>query len=88
AQIASAATMVADGGASVASTKYTYDADILRAEAKEIFAFILRNQHKIDEFIEDIQKVLEELQHGYQTFAGILKDNHDTKIKLASYIKG
>ncbi|WP_067518774.1 type III secretion system translocon subunit SctE [Endozoicomonas ascidiicola] len=87
-QYAAGATMAADGAASAASTKYQFDADLLRADAKEIYAFILRNQQLIDENVEDIQKVIEELQQGYSTIASILKDNHDTKIKLLSYVKG
>ena len=87
-QITAGAAQVADGSASVVSTKHQYEADMLRAEAKEIYAFILRNQQKIDEFIEDIEKIIDELQQGHTTLTTIMKDNHDTKIKMLSYIRG
>ena len=85
---AGAASMIGDGSASAVSTSYNYDADMLRAEAKELNAWILHNQHIIDDLVEDIQKVIDELQQGFSVVASIIKDNHDTKSKLLGSIKG
>ncbi|MFK0570977.1 type III secretion system translocon subunit SctE [Endozoicomonas sp.] len=87
-RIAGGASMVGDGSASAVSTTYQYEADMLRAEAKELYAWMLHNQHVIDDLVEDIQKVIEELQQGFSAIAGILKDNNDTKTKLLGLIKG
>lgn len=87
-QVANGAAMVGDGSASAVSTTYNYDADMLRAEAKELHAWIMHNQHVIDDMVEDIRKVIEEMQQGYSVVASILKDNHETKSKLIGSIKG
>ncbi len=87
-RIASSAAMIGDGSASAVSTTYNYDADMLRAEAKELHAWIMHNQHIIDDLVEDIQKVIDELQQGFSVVSSIIKDNHDTKSKLIGSIKG
>lgn len=85
---AQAGAMIGDGAASAVATTYNYDADMLRAEAKELHAWILHNQHVLDDLTEDIQKVIDELQQGFSTIASIMKDNHETKSKLLGSIKG
>ncbi|WP_419532978.1 type III secretion system translocon subunit SctE [Endozoicomonas sp.] len=87
-RITGGASMTGDGSASAVSTKFQYDADMLRAEAKELYAWMLHNQHLIDDLIEDIQKAIDEMQQGFSVIANILKDNHDTKTKLIGLIKG
>jgi len=87
-RIASAAAMVGDGAASAVSTTYNYDADMLRAEAKELHAWIMHNQHVIDDLIEDIQKVLDELQQGFAAVSSIISSTQETKSALARALKG
>lgn len=86
-RVVGGAAMVGDGSASAVSTTYQYDADMFRAEAKEFHAWMLHNQHVIDDLLEDISKVIDELQSGYQVIASILKDNHDNNTKLLGSIK-
>lgn len=80
-------SMVADGSASIAQTKYTYDAEMLKAEAKKLYAWILYNQQMTEDLAEDIQRVVEELAAGFDTIFAILKDNNDTKSYLIKNIR-
>lgn len=80
-------SMVADGSASMAQTKYTYDAEMLKAEAKKLYAWILYNQQMTEDLAEDIQRVVEELAAGFDTIFNILKDNNDTKSYLIKNIR-
>ena len=66
----------------------TYEADMLKAEAKELFAWMMHNQHIIDDMIEDIRKVIEDMQQVWQVMTGMMKDNHETMTKLNSALKG
>ena len=86
-QAVQGAATVADGGASVATSVYSYEADTLRAEALEEKAVMLRIQQQIEDAIEGIQKAIEELQSGYSTVASIVKSNHDTKTTLARNLR-
>ncbi|WP_066017101.1 type III secretion system translocon subunit SctE [Endozoicomonas atrinae] len=80
--------MIADGSASAHSTAMTYEADMLKAEAKELFAWMMHNQHIIDDMVEDIRKVIEDMQQVWQVMTGMMKDNHETMTKLNSALKG
>ncbi|MGB1270567.1 MAG: type III secretion system translocon subunit SctE, partial [Endozoicomonas sp.] len=82
-QLASAASMVGSGAAEAVNTTYTYEADMLRADAKKLQAKMLFLQQMIEDNIESIQRAIDELQHGYQTITAIMKDNHDTKVTLS-----
>ena len=88
ARVAGGAATIADGSANAASTTLNYEADIARADAKELFAWMLRNQAAIDDMVEDIKKVIEDLQQTWQVMTGIMKDNHETNTKLIGAIKG
>ncbi|USE35286.1 type III secretion system translocon subunit SctE [Endozoicomonas sp. SCSIO W0465] len=88
ARITGGAAMVADGSASAHSTTMNYQADMLRAEAKELYAWMLANQHVIDGMTEDIAKVIEDMQQVWQVMTGMMKDNHDTMTKLNAALKG
>lgn len=88
ARVVGGAATMADGSANAASTTLKYEADIARADAKELFAWMLRNQAAIDDMVEDIKKVIEDLQQTWQVMTGIMKDNHETNTKLIGAIKG
>ncbi|MGO0306212.1 type III secretion system translocon subunit SctE [Endozoicomonas acroporae] len=88
AKAAGGAAMIADGTAGAYTTTLNYDADMLRAEAKELYAWMLANQHAIDNITEDIQKVIEDMQQVWQVMTSMMKDNHDTMTKLNSSLKG
>ncbi|WP_257294743.1 type III secretion system translocon subunit SctE [Endozoicomonas sp. YOMI1] len=80
--------MIADGAASAHSVTMKYHADMLRAEAKELFAWMQINQHIIEEMIEEVRKLIEDMQQVWQVMTGMMKDNHDTMTKLNSSLKG
>lgn len=86
-QAVSGVTQVADGAASAVSTTYQYDADMLRAEAKKLHAWILRHQNAIDMMTEDLGRMFQELQSGMQVVSSIISGNHDTKTKMLGKIK-
>ncbi|WBA83002.1 type III secretion system translocon subunit SctE [Endozoicomonas sp. GU-1] len=88
ARLTGGAAMIADGSVNVHITNLNYDADMLRAEAKELYAWMLANQHAIDNITEDIQKVIEDMQQVWQVMTSMMKDNHDTMTKLNSSLKG
>ncbi|WP_422489012.1 type III secretion system translocon subunit SctE, partial [Endozoicomonas sp. ALE010] len=88
ARLTGGAAMIADGSVNVHITNLNYDADMLRAEAKELYAWMLANQHAIDNLTEDIQKVIEDMQQVWQVMTSMMKDNHDTMTKLNSSLKG
>ncbi|WP_257266652.1 type III secretion system translocon subunit SctE [Endozoicomonas sp. ONNA2] len=88
ARTAGGAAMIADGSASAHSTTLSYEADMLRAEAKELYAWMLANQHMINNLCEDIQKVIEDMQQVWQIMTSMMKDNRDTMTKLNSSLKG
>ena len=87
AQIAGGASQMASGGADIATAKYNYDADILRAEALEDKAHQARIQQAIDDAMEAIEKAIDELQSGYSSLANIIRANHDTKTTLARNLR-
>lgn len=80
--------MIADGSASAHSVTMNYEADMLRAEAKELYAWMQANQHIIDNMTEDIRKVIEDMQQVWQVMTGMMKDNHETMTKLNGSLKG
>lgn len=88
ARLTGGAAMIADGSVNVHITNLNYDADMLRAEAKELYAWMLANQHAIDNLTEDIQKVIEDMQQVWQVMTSMMKDNHDTMTKLNGSLKG
>ncbi|MGI2026810.1 type III secretion system translocon subunit SctE [Endozoicomonas acroporae] len=88
ARLTGGAAMIADGSVNAHVTTLNYDADMLRAEAKELYAWMLANQHAIDNLTEDIQKVIEDMQQVWQVMTSMMKDNHDTMTKLNSSLKG
>ncbi len=81
-RISQAGLMVADGAAGVVSTKHQYDADMLRVEAKKMYAWMIRNQHMIDDLVEDIKKAIEDAQKSWEVVVSGLKGISDTKSKL------
>ena len=82
-QVIQGAATVAEGSAGVANSVYTYEADILRAEALEQKGEMLRIQQAINDAIEAVQTVIDELQQGYSVLTSIMKAEHDTKTTLA-----
>ncbi|MBO9480127.1 type III secretion system translocon subunit SctE [Salinisphaera sp. G21_0] len=88
ARLTGGAAMIADGSVNAHITTLNYDADMLRAEAKELYAWMLANQHAIDNLTEDIQKVIEDMQQVWQVMTSMMKDNHDTMTKLNGSLKG
>ncbi|OED44874.1 hypothetical protein ACH42_06460 [Endozoicomonas sp. (ex Bugula neritina AB1)] len=86
-QVANGAAMIGDGAATIVNTSYTYEADMLRAEAHELKAFMLRNQQAIEDITEALASAIDELQAGYSVFTGILKANHDTKSFILGKMK-
>ncbi len=88
ARIAGGAAMIGDGSASAVGTTMQYQADMLRAEAKELFAWMLANQHIIDDLTEDIRKVIEDMQQVWQVMTGMMKDTNETMTKLNAALKG
>lgn len=88
ARIAGGGAMVGDGSSSAVSTTMHYQADMLRAEAKELFAWMLANQHIIDDLTEDIRKVIEDMQQVWQVMTGMMKDTNETMTKLNAALKG
>ncbi|KEI70808.1 type III secretion system translocon subunit SctE [Endozoicomonas elysicola] len=88
ARIAGGGAMVGDGSSSAVSTTMQYQADMLRAEAKELFAWMLANQHIIDDLTEDIRKVIEDMQQVWQVMTGMMKDTNETMTKLNAALKG
>lgn len=80
--------MVGDGSASAVSTTLQYQGDMLKAEAKELFAWMLANQHIIDDLVEDIRKVIEDMQQVWQVMTGMMKDTNETMTKLNAALKG
>ena len=87
AQAIGGAAMVFDGAASASATTLQYEADKLRADAKKLFAWMMANQHIIDDLTEDIKKVIEDMEQTWKVMTGMMKDNHDTKTKLNAAIK-
>ncbi|MGI9281194.1 MAG: type III secretion system translocon subunit SctE [Endozoicomonas sp.] len=87
AQLIGGASQVASGGADIGTSVYTYQADILRAEALEEKAEMSRIQQGIDDAIEAVQKAIDELQQGYSIAASIIKANHETKTTLARNLR-
>ena len=81
-RLAQAGLMVADGAAGVVSTKHQYDADMLRVEAKKLYAWMIRHQHMIDDLVEDIKKAIEDAQKSWEVVVSGLKGINDTKTKL------
>ncbi|ELT91541.1 hypothetical protein CAPTEDRAFT_188488, partial [Capitella teleta] len=88
ARIAGGGAMVGDGSASAVSTTLQYQGDMLKAEAKELFAWMLANQHIIDDLVEDIRKVIEDMQQVWQVMTGMMKDTNETMTKLNAALKG
>ena len=86
-QLISGAAMIADGSAQIATSVYTHDAEMARAEAMENRAFMLRIQQAIDDATEALAQAIEELQAGYQVAANIIKADHETKTNLLSKLK-
>ncbi len=86
-QLAGGAAMVADGGSSVATAVYTYQADTLRADAFSERALLQRIQQSLDDALEAIQTAIDELQSGYSVAANIIKANHDTKTTLSRNLR-
>ena len=82
-QVVQGAATMADGASGVANSVYTYQADILRADALEEKAEMLRLQKGVDDAIEAVQRVIDELQQGYSVLTSIIKAEHDTKTTLA-----
>ncbi|WP_461537748.1 type III secretion system translocon subunit SctE [Spongorhabdus nitratireducens] len=78
-----AGSQVGQGSAGIATAKYTKDAEILRAEAKEIQAFILRNGQIMEETSEELKKLLEEMQEGIAAMTQIISASHDTKSQIS-----
>ena len=79
--------MIGDGAATIVNTKYTYDADKLRAEAHELKAFMLRNQQAIEDITEALASAIDELSQGWTVFMNILKSNHDAKTFILGKMK-
>ena len=55
----------------------------MRAEAKEIQAFILRNGQIMEETTEELKKLLEEMQEGVAAMTQIISASHDTKSQIS-----
>ena len=86
-QLVNGAAMVGDGAASIANSTYTYQADMLRAEAHEDKAFMLRIQQAIEDATESLATAIEELQQGYSIAASIITANHETKTTLSRNLR-
>ena len=87
-QMIGGASMVGEGTSQVATSVYTYQADLLRVNAMEDRAMMARIQQMLDDAMESLQTAIEELQQGYSVAANIIKDNHDTKNLLNRNIRG
>ncbi len=86
-QLVNGATLVADGATTIVNANQNYDADILRAEARQIQAYIQRNQQAIDDLAEALERAIEDLQSGYTSLTNIIRDNHDTKTTISRNLR-
>ena len=86
-QAIAGAAMVGEGSAQIATSVYSYKADILRADAQEDRAFMLRIQQAIDDATESLANAIDELQQGYSIAASIIKANHETKTTLSRNLR-
>ena len=82
-----AASTAAQGGAGIVTAEHTKNAELLRADAKEIQAFILRNGQILEETAEELKKLLEEMQEGVQAMTQIISASHDTKTQISKSIR-
>lgn len=86
--VAGGATSVGEGAAGIVSGVKKYEAEQLKADAKELNAKMLRIQKLIDDATESIAQALEELQSGHSNIAEIIANNDDTKKRIGRNIKG
>ncbi len=85
--LVNAASQASQGASGIATASFTKDAEMLRADAKEIQAFILRNGQIMEETAEELKKLLEEMQEGVQGMMQIISASHDTKTQISKSIR-
>ena len=78
--------MAADGGSQIHAAKARYEGEMYQADAQEDLAFLTKMQLQMEDWMEAIQRALQEISEGQQIASDMLSQAQQNKFTIARNI--